>query len=532
MDTATREAAQQQASYPESVARVQRELIDLGQMSPDDLEDVQRKRLIAIISHHYYNTLNDTYRRIVQRHGIEWGEPAGSSGVFGRLFARRAARPLEQQRVPIPDTMPVSEILAMLPIVDKRMLFDGHYNEHPAVPMDQIQGTPASSGTTTGTRAFTALSRNGLWHFIVEPLVMAMMLGGLDPLTSHGYLIAHFRRDDPADARASATYVALSELARIAPQVFTLGSTQDTLADHIAKMGPPTDFAFSSPHFFRQVVARVSRDELQRLSLQAILYGGGDLPPEDREVVKQGLGLRHVLGYYAVSEMGLLAFQIDDPLPYSTQPMNALVEILDDSDKPVSAGSVGSVVLTSLSHDATPIVRYRVGDTARSLGHFHDDGALWSALGVQPPRADWSERSLLAMGLVRHSLFFDNITRSGGLIIGDGKVSYEDVTAMQQAMAQAGTPVVVFQLAKRLAADGRHEVVVRIEAPPEQADRVRTNALAALRLSQQLAYLFDDGELPPPVIEVMAPGTLGAGKFKVPPIVDETKRSDLAVPRP
>ncbi len=514
------------ANYGARVAKARQSLLTLGHLSENDLAALQRERLIDLVSHHYYNPYNDTYRRVVQRHGLDWGEPAtgATSGVFGRFFTRRVTTPLATQHIPVPAAISATELLGMLPIVDKSLLVEGRYHERPAVPLDQIAFIPASSGTTTGMRGYTALSRKAVWSFGVEQTLWIELLAGIDPLTMPGYLVAHFKRNDPADARTSATYSAFSPMSQMAPHLIALGSTQDTIAEHIAHLRKPVRWAFCSPHFFRQLVARSSPDDLRGIALKSVFWGGGNLSPDERDAIVRGLGIEHALGIYAVSEVGIAALQIDDDLPYATLPDRALLEVVGEHGGHVAPGETGAMVLTSLTNDATPILRFRIGDEARSLGSYLKHTAAWRDLGVTLPTPEWSERGYLTMGLVRHATFFDNVTRAGGLIIGDGKVSYDDVAAMQQAMAQAGTPVAVFQLAKRLAPDGRHEVVVRVEAPPDQADRARTNALAAVRLSHQLAYLFDDGELPPPVIEVLAPGAIGQGQFKVPPIVDETRQ--------
>jgi phenylacetate-CoA ligase len=40
------------------------------------------------------------------------------------------------------------------------------------------------------------------------------------------------------------------------------------------------------------------------------------------------------------------------------------VEILDEAERPVPVGAIGSVYVTSLTNDCMPLVRYRVGDLA------------------------------------------------------------------------------------------------------------------------------------------------------------------------
>ncbi len=510
------------AAWTARVHAARHSLLGYAALTPHEFAARQRAAFIRHLSHHYYNPYNATYRQVVQRHGVAWGEPTAAGGRFGRFFARRTATNPVPQLVPIPAAMPLSDILAQLPVVDKALLTAGDYLRQPCVTADEVGANPASSGTTSGQRAYTALARQSIWPFAGETAIWLLLMNGIDPLTAPGYFVAHFLRDDSADQRASATFTAFSSLQRAAPALHTLGSTQDSLDAHAERLAQ-AQWSFSSPHFYRQLVARSPRD-MCGSPLEVVLCGGGVQSDEDRAIVIDQLGLREMLNVYAVSEGGVVGAQLRTGSPYSSILDRYLVEVLDDHDRPVAPGARGTVALTSLLHSGTPIVRYRIGDEARALGSFAANGDLWHDLGLALPTAGWDAESLYMGAFLRFGTWFDGITRANGLIIGDAKIGYEDVAAMQAHLARLGTPVAVLQLARRQAADGRHLLVARVEAPHDMNDAVRANMMAALRQSGQLAYLFDDGELPPPEIEVLAPGALSAGAFKVPMLVDESRQ--------
>ena len=77
-------------------------------------------------------------------------------------------------------------------------------------------------------------------------------------------------------------------------------------------------------------------------------------------MLKNQFGVQ-ILNEYGSSETGILAFgpaenalKIDSTLQY--------VEILDEQNKPVTNGSSGKIVVTSLFNKAHPFIRYELGD--------------------------------------------------------------------------------------------------------------------------------------------------------------------------
>jgi hypothetical protein len=112
------------------------------------------------------------------------------------------------------------------------------------------------------------------------------------------------------------------------------------------------------------------------------------------------------------------------------------------------------------------------------------------------------------------------------VIIGNAKISFEEIGRMPHEMLLRGVPVLAVQLARRKTVDRRDQLIVRVESPLQHGGQINEAALAVLRLNRQVESLLSGDELPLPIIEVYPPGALRMGQFKLRPFVDE---SHLAV---
>ncbi len=95
-------------------------------------------------------------------------------------------------------------------------------------------------------------------------------------------------------------------------------------------------------------------------SLKACIVTSEMLFDSDRKLLERYLGVP-VINEYGASEVGLIAFenmqgqlQIDHELLY--------VEIVNDQDEIVPAGTLGRIVITALYNKAHPFIRYDIGD--------------------------------------------------------------------------------------------------------------------------------------------------------------------------
>jgi phenylacetate-CoA ligase len=99
-------------------------------------------------------------------------------------------------------------------------------------------------------------------------------------------------------------------------------------------------------------------------SIRAVEAGAEVLTPDNREIIERGFGAR-VFDRYGCREVGNIAHECDDHSGLHLLMENNLTEIVDESGSEVTAGSEGSVTVTSLWNTATPLLRYQLGDIAR-----------------------------------------------------------------------------------------------------------------------------------------------------------------------
>jgi phenylacetate-CoA ligase len=82
-----------------------------------------------------------------------------------------------------------------------------------------------------------------------------------------------------------------------------------------------------------------------------------------RQRVKSLFGL-DIEDVYSSQEVGSIANKCPDSDLYHTMDTNLIVEVIDDEGNPVTAGSIGRIVITDLHNYASPMIRYVIGDYA------------------------------------------------------------------------------------------------------------------------------------------------------------------------
>lgn len=81
---------------------------------------------------------------------------------------------------------------------------------------------------------------------------------------------------------------------------------------------------------------------------------------DDKNLMEKTFGVP-VINEYGASELDLIAFT-NNQNEFAINSETLFVEILDDSDKAVTLGSSGRIVITSLYNKAHPMIRYDIGD--------------------------------------------------------------------------------------------------------------------------------------------------------------------------
>jgi phenylacetate-CoA ligase len=103
--------------------------------------------------------------------------------------------------------------------------------------------------------------------------------------------------------------------------------------------------------------------DIPQFKLKHIKTIGETVSDSLRVRTKQLFGL-DIEDSYSSQEMGSIAAKCPDSDLYHTMDQNLVVEVVDDRGAPVTAGSIGGVVVTDLHNYASPMIRYSIGDYA------------------------------------------------------------------------------------------------------------------------------------------------------------------------
>ena len=117
------------------------------------------------------------------------------------------------------------------------------------------------------------------------------------------------------------------------------------------------------PSTLRHVADGLRRRWADRVRPRLVLCGGEVLAAAARRAIEDAF-TSPVFDFYGAHEFNLLAWQCPHDDAYHVCDDNVLVEIVDDSGRPVEVGEVGEVVATALHSYTMPFIRYRTGDLA------------------------------------------------------------------------------------------------------------------------------------------------------------------------
>ena len=228
-----------------------------------------------------------------------------------------------------------------------------------ALPRDQVARVHASSGTT-GRPTLTAYSRKDLelWsELMARVLAAAGVRAGTVVQIAYGYgMFTGGSGFQYGAERLGATVIPASS-----------GHAEKQLL-WMRELG--TEVLLCTPSFAATLLQEIAGDLGHRpLSLKAGIFGGEFWSEALRARLEQGLGVR-AFDTYGLSEVigpgvaqecpeggGMHVFE-DHFLPEIVDPV---------SGEPLPPGSYGELVLTSLTKEAMPVLRYRTRDRTRLI---------------------------------------------------------------------------------------------------------------------------------------------------------------------
>jgi phenylacetate-CoA ligase len=97
------------------------------------------------------------------------------------------------------------------------------------------------------------------------------------------------------------------------------------------------------------------------LSVKKIITGGEQLYEHQRELIER-IFQCECFSAYSAWEIHNIAAECEEHTGYHIAAENVIVEVVDDEDNPVPAGTEGRMLITNLHNYAMPFIRYDIGD--------------------------------------------------------------------------------------------------------------------------------------------------------------------------
>ncbi len=94
---------------------------------------------------------------------------------------------------------------------------------------------------------------------------------------------------------------------------------------------------------------------------RAITFGADSMPPADRRLIEEDLGIPVVSTYQAVEALRI-GFECPVRRGLHLSIDQVAVRVVDEAGRDVPPGEPGELVLTNLTNYATPVINYRLGD--------------------------------------------------------------------------------------------------------------------------------------------------------------------------
>jgi len=211
----------------------------------------------------------------------------------------------------------------------------------------------ASSGST-GIPAKIARSEDSLWHYMAWNTALFFDWCGGQPI-SNGLYLVDFAPD-------SIDFAAADMLRTTVPdsRLFSVHDPVTKLADKVLSIAP--EFISSYPSTLRAIALELGDRVITKTKL--IHLTSEMLDAHTRHLLGKIFPNAKLIETYTSTEGGLVAFQSTHDARWYIAETNVIAEIVDDDGNPTD--ELGHLVITDLTNEATPIIRYRgLGDLAR-----------------------------------------------------------------------------------------------------------------------------------------------------------------------
>ncbi|MFW9922882.1 MAG: phenylacetate--CoA ligase family protein, partial [Candidatus Thorarchaeota archaeon] len=168
-----------------------------------------------------------------------------------------------------------------------------------------------------------------------------------------------------------------------------------------------TTTMFGTPSYVYNLSKEINLPEKNKEHMKAILVGGEGLPKHRREIIEQRLGGELFLNYGLNEFGGGIGSECKAHNGYHIF-TNTYHEIIDPkTGDPVEKEEYGELVLTSISREAMPLIRYRTGDITREIEGECDCGLRLPRIDYLKGRAD--DRVIIGTAEKYYPIVFDKL---------------------------------------------------------------------------------------------------------------------------
>ena len=253
-----------------------------------------------------------------------------------------------------PEDIKTLEDVARLPFTYKRDLRDNYPSGMFCVPMNQVVRYHVSSGTT-GKPTVVGYTRGDIdvWTTSLARAMTSCGLGRGDTIqVSYGYglftggLGAHYGAEE-----IGASVIPMG-----------VGNTERQIELMIDLKATAIACTPSYLLHMNEVAKKMGVSVKDNSNLKMAFLGAEPWSPETRKRIESTMGIK-AYDIYGTSEMsGPLFTECKEQNGIHVWADHFLLEVIDKNGDPVKEGQRGELVITTLSKEALPLIRYRVGD--------------------------------------------------------------------------------------------------------------------------------------------------------------------------
>ena len=180
-------------------------------------------------------------------------------------------------------------------------------------------------------------------------------------------------------------------------------------------------FIIGLPSFIYRITALASNSlDLRSLGIKKIICAAEPLSESVRQILQDKWGCT-VLDVWGMTEFGLAcAVECDEQDGLHTDEANLLFEVIDpETGEHKAEGELGELVVSHLTAEATPIIRYRTRDCTALMGSACACGTVFNRK-IQKPSGRLDMMTKIGLGQKVYPLLFDEAVLSA-----PGVISYQ-----------------------------------------------------------------------------------------------------------